>query len=165
MSEFEKEDRFIVIKRRDLDKCQQNAINTLNYALRLLNLPSREYVVVESDWPEYEIVWKMIQDRVEGRQNELASLRAQLEAVNAKLAEAEQERDQLAEQVEAAVEDYTNERSKVKRLVEALKPLAALNQEHNARKSDDHPLIGINSAIITCGDVRLASALLAELGG
>ena len=40
-------------------------------------------VVVEKDWPEYEVVWQMIQDRVEGRQNELsfAELRvAELEA-------------------------------------------------------------------------------------
>jgi hypothetical protein len=35
-------------------------------------------VVVEKDWPEYEIVWKMIQDRVEGKGNEIETLRATL---------------------------------------------------------------------------------------
>jgi hypothetical protein len=30
-------------------------------------------VVVEEDWPEYEIVWKMLQDRMQGRPNELTA--------------------------------------------------------------------------------------------
>ena len=42
--------------------------------LRLLNDKERVHcVVVEHDWPEYELVWKMIQDRVEGKPNEVES--------------------------------------------------------------------------------------------
>ena len=35
-------------------------------------------VVVEDDWPEYEIVWKMIQDRVEGKPNIIDQQAAQI---------------------------------------------------------------------------------------
>ena len=30
-------------------------------------------VVVESDWPEYEIVWRMLQDRMEGKPDSFAA--------------------------------------------------------------------------------------------
>jgi len=40
-------------------------------------------VVVEDDWPEYEIVWKMIQDRIEGKPNIIE----QLSAANKRIAE------------------------------------------------------------------------------
>lgn len=33
-------------------------------------------VVVEADWPEYEIVWQMIQDRIEGKPNAIAAAHA-----------------------------------------------------------------------------------------
>ena len=45
-------------------------------------------VVVEHDWPEYEVVWAMIQARIEGRQNIIA-------AQAARIAELEAERDWL----------------------------------------------------------------------
>lgn len=67
---FKREDRYIVLKRTDaeeyLDKKYlehlENTITTINY-FRGLKGPL-ECVVVEKDWPEYEIVWKMIEDRV-----------------------------------------------------------------------------------------------------
>lgn len=40
-------------------------------------------VVVESDWPEYEIVWQMIEARVSGKPSEIDRLRAEVEQVNA----------------------------------------------------------------------------------
>jgi hypothetical protein len=49
MNEFKREERYIVTKIKSGKKV--------------------ECVVVESDWPEYEIVWKMIQDRMEGKPN------------------------------------------------------------------------------------------------
>ncbi len=39
-------------------------------------------VVVEEGWPEYEIVWKMIQDRMEGRPNQLVEALAKIEAAD-----------------------------------------------------------------------------------
>jgi len=50
MSEFKREKRYQVIK-----------LSNPNW--------KGSCVVVEDDWPEYEIVWKMIQDRVEGKPN------------------------------------------------------------------------------------------------
>jgi len=35
-------------------------------------------VVVESDWPEYETVWELIQDRMEGRPNTIESQAARI---------------------------------------------------------------------------------------
>lgn len=40
-----------------------------------------ECVVVEKDWPEYEIVWQMIQDRMEGRPNKIERLQKELAAL------------------------------------------------------------------------------------
>ncbi len=66
--EFQREDRYIVIKRKDLEAVVtdrewfKNALSLLE-----LYLPKREYLVIESDWPEYEPTWAAIQARNEGR--------------------------------------------------------------------------------------------------
>lgn len=63
-----RENRYVVIKLKDLDKLKQTTnIRCELFALEELTsmLPERSYVVVESDWPEYEKVWKMIEDRVD----------------------------------------------------------------------------------------------------
>ncbi len=52
-----------------------------------------ECVVVESDWPEYEIVWKMIKDRCEGRPTEFESILAQLAEANAKVSALQESND------------------------------------------------------------------------
>lgn len=68
VSEFERENRYIVIKRSDLEKVPVSYRNTMiNPMFNLLpHLPKREFVVIESDWPEYETVWRMLEDRVTG---------------------------------------------------------------------------------------------------
>lgn len=62
--EFKREDRYIVIKRRDLNEAQFNALDKL---MRGANIRRRESVVVEFDWPEYETVYTMLEDRATGR--------------------------------------------------------------------------------------------------
>jgi len=57
MSEFKREKRYQVIK-----------LSNPNW--------KGSCVVVEDDWPEYEIVWKMIQDRIEGKPNIIEQLSA-----------------------------------------------------------------------------------------
>ncbi|GBL59221.1 hypothetical protein PCLA_13f0067 [Pseudomonas citronellolis] len=65
---FKRENRYIVIKRKDL------ALVPVAYRRHLVeplgslmsHIPHRECVVVESDWPEYETVWRMIEARVTG---------------------------------------------------------------------------------------------------
>ncbi len=68
MSDFMREERFIVIKRKHLSIRTED---DLRGWLRRNNIQTVECVVVESDWPEYESVWRMIENRVEaGRANE-----------------------------------------------------------------------------------------------
>ncbi|HJE71442.1 hypothetical protein [Pseudomonas oryzihabitans] len=64
-SEFQREDRYIVIKRKDLEKVTTPMAFSLGELLN--HLPKRECLVIESDWPEYERTWADIQARVEGR--------------------------------------------------------------------------------------------------
>jgi len=64
--EFKREDRYVVLKRKDLDNLpdflQEDLWDFLSLAEPIL--PKRQYVVVECDWPEYEKVFKMIEERV-----------------------------------------------------------------------------------------------------
>ena len=70
---FEREDRYIVIKRSDMDRIpNQKVVHSFLGALGELSahsvrIPQRKFLVIESDWPEYEPAWKLIQDRVQGR--------------------------------------------------------------------------------------------------
>ncbi|QIB08968.1 hypothetical protein GZ982_30195 (plasmid) [Pseudomonas fluorescens] len=68
MSNFERENRYIVIKRSDLKKVPVAYRGHLvDPMLSLLShLPHRECLVVESDWPEYEPAWQMIERRMNG---------------------------------------------------------------------------------------------------
>lgn len=70
-TEFKRENRYIVIKRSDLDKLYKDPTKyatTFGHALALIapHLPKRQFLVIESDWPEYEPVWKMIEARMTG---------------------------------------------------------------------------------------------------
>lgn len=68
--EFKREERYIVLKKTDLNKALttdywrhlEEICDTVNY-FRGLKGPV-ECVVVEKDWPEYEVVWKLIEDRM-----------------------------------------------------------------------------------------------------
>lgn len=69
MSEFKREDRYIIIKRSDLKKvpvAYRSALVDPMFSL-LSHLPRRECVVVEHDWPEYHLVWSMIEHRIAGK--------------------------------------------------------------------------------------------------
>jgi len=61
---FEREERFIVIKRKHLSPAKEEALRTYLFDD---GIDTVECVVVESDWPEYETVWRMIENRVTGR--------------------------------------------------------------------------------------------------
>lgn len=73
MSEFRREDRYLVIKRTDMDKADigirqgfQRNSRWLHDSMLKNGAPARSFLVIESDWPEYEAVWKMIEDRMNG---------------------------------------------------------------------------------------------------
>ena len=61
MNDFKREDRYIVIKKSaypSLEIAQLESYLAENYIWQM------DAVVVESDWPEYEKVWEMIEERV-----------------------------------------------------------------------------------------------------
>ena len=63
MSEFEREKRYVIIK---LSHLNDDEIFGLNNWLDIHMVKPIDGLVVEDDWPEYEPVWKMIEDRVNG---------------------------------------------------------------------------------------------------
>ena len=68
MSEFKREERYAVFKFSDMDEGQMKWLEEV-----VARLPRRECLVIESDWPEYEPAWQMIEDRVTGKEPEFVS--------------------------------------------------------------------------------------------
>ncbi|MCO7567795.1 hypothetical protein NJI34_00110 [Pseudomonas sp. S 311-6] len=73
-TEFQREDRYIVIKRSDLDKLspidRDLALSSLEHVDSIMaawDCPARKCLVIESDWPEYEPTWAAIEARVTGK--------------------------------------------------------------------------------------------------
>lgn len=74
--EFKREERYIVIKLSDFDNTYLagDEIVTFHRVLEKVAKQRNQFgksplecAVIESDWPEYEPVWKMIEDRMAGR--------------------------------------------------------------------------------------------------
>ena len=66
-SKFEREERYLVFKLKDI----KNVLNKTEYDILYLLAdkmnrlrPIKDCVVVEDDWPEYELVWDMIEERM-----------------------------------------------------------------------------------------------------
>ncbi|WP_236054305.1 hypothetical protein [Pseudomonas arcuscaelestis] len=71
---FRREDRYIVIKRSDLERLPAAQRHNFSRSCRIVHeqmfaagAPSRSFLTIESDWPEYEPVWSMIETRVTGQ--------------------------------------------------------------------------------------------------
>lgn len=72
MSKFEREERYLVVKYSDMvkflsDEETRNLIESaklVDKGRERINKKPLSCVVVENDWPEYETVWKMIEDRI-----------------------------------------------------------------------------------------------------
>ena len=74
MSQFELEDRYLVIKRSDMnlvpDNYRRNFIGRIRSfcaQLFIAGAPKREYLVLESDWPEYQVALDSIKKRMESQ--------------------------------------------------------------------------------------------------
>ena len=63
MSEFEREDRYAVIKYKKLTDQQWTLVPSL---LEKFDRARVDCVVVEKDWPEYNFVWLMLEHRMAG---------------------------------------------------------------------------------------------------
>lgn len=75
---FAREGRYTVIKHKDLAGLPRELLFELRLVLDRLSkfTPPREYVVVESDWPEYEPVWQMIENRAASSAQKIEGVRA-----------------------------------------------------------------------------------------
>ena len=70
---MEREERYIIIKIKDLEEYLPNCTRILlGEICNLINFKRHEdgkdkvkAVVIESDWPEYETVWKLLEERVD----------------------------------------------------------------------------------------------------
>lgn len=68
---FERENRYLVLKNKDIDRYlteeQRDVLQRLRLQIEAGRIEDhrevRDFVVVESDWPEYERVWQMIEER------------------------------------------------------------------------------------------------------
>lgn len=60
---FVREERYIVVKLKHLSPEQEDDLRAF---LRMRRIATIESAVIESDWPEYEPVWAMIEARVTG---------------------------------------------------------------------------------------------------
>lgn len=76
--EFKREIRYQVYKRKDIDKMPDKPrkaaralLAELDALLAAFDVPYRKCVVVEEDWPEYEKVWQMIEERVTKHTHEI----------------------------------------------------------------------------------------------
>lgn len=81
LSEFAREPRYVVFKLSDMallsdeDKAQLQMIgDKLALHRRMQGKPVFNAVVVEQDWPEFDIVWAMIEARVEGKNFDMPAM-------------------------------------------------------------------------------------------
>lgn len=82
MSEFKREQRYAVLKLKDVNEAlNKNEIYTLNILSHkvakhreAIGKPPLECVCPESDWPIYEEVWDMVQRLAEGREQKTKQL-------------------------------------------------------------------------------------------
>jgi hypothetical protein len=70
--EFEREDRYVVIKRSDLETIPNRPVvheflaALAEVSAHSCRIPQRRFLVIESDWPEYEPTWAAIERRMTG---------------------------------------------------------------------------------------------------
>lgn len=101
MSDFEKEDRYIVIKLKNLTHMQEKHLRACLYGEGIQTIES---VVVEHDWPEYHMVWSMLQHRMAGKTVPDFDIWRSADALQQRLAVAEQRNVAL----EAALKFYAD---------------------------------------------------------
>lgn len=110
VSVLHREDRYIVIKRSDLGRIPGKQRLEFSKASRLVHdrmfaagAPGRQFLVIESDWPEYELAWASIEARVLGsgaapltgsrlldlHSSELRAARMEIATLRAQLAESD----------------------------------------------------------------------------
>lgn len=130
MSDFKREERYIVIKVKDLKYA--SAENKLLRVLQDAGIPTRRCVVVEADWPEYETVWKMIEARCSDRPSEIAALREQVEKLTKELSVLKTTPPHLRQDLHCVASDLS---AQVRERDEQLTALAEQNEKLKAERS------------------------------
>ena len=87
MSEFKREDRYIVLKLKRLPKDEAEYLRDCHPKAMV------EGVVVEHDWPEYHLVWTMIEHRMAGKPVPDFNLWRRADALQALLTAADERAD------------------------------------------------------------------------
>lgn len=123
MSDFKREERYIVVKLKHLAGLQ---VAHLRNFLRENSVPTIDCVVVEHDWPEYEQVWRMIERRVTGLPNELVTLQVWATELQGELLLVSEERDHAKRNSSAFEESMGDLQVKNGKLADEL---AALREE------------------------------------
>lgn len=106
MSNFKREERYIVVKLIDLLESGKQE-RDLRCFLGGKAIPTRACVVVEPDWPIYEETWENVQRLAEGRpsiRDEWDALARQCDALEKRLEVAERNNNSLARLVFQAME-------------------------------------------------------------
>jgi len=156
MTEFQREERFIVVKRKHIADPEMEKRFRL-YIKNYLGVETVECVVVESDWPEYETVWKMIEARVSGNpaMTDTQALIERLRAIaNLDSAKALTVR---ADDLRCILAALTEAEAKLAKAMEAIGILEDALQE----AGDDYP--GSNMQEWCQQQIKSARATLAEL--
>lgn len=133
MSEFHREDRYTVIKHTDIGRIPHKAqlsarrnLRSIHEELFKAGAPARSFVVVESDWPEYNFVWLMLEHRMAGYPvpdfnvvkcaADVAVAESQLAALREELAKSNELLGQARGMVNGATDEWHAE---VQKLIEA----------------------------------------------
>lgn len=103
MSDFKREERYIVVKLKHLAGLQQAPLRNF---LRENRVPQIECVVVEHDWPEYHLVWAMIEHRMAGKPVPDFNLWRRADALQALLTAADERADVLTSALEGMLEYF-----------------------------------------------------------
>lgn len=106
MSEFKREDRYIVVKLKHLAGLQ---VAPLRNFLRENRVPQIECVVVEHDWPEYQLVWAMIEHRMAGKPVPDFNLWRRADALQALLTAADERADTATSLIQRIVANFDTE--------------------------------------------------------
>ena len=67
MTDFQREERFIVVKRKHLTPAQESELRNF---LAENEIPTVESVVLESDKPYYEAGWKLVENNIKNNCND-----------------------------------------------------------------------------------------------
>ena len=95
MSEFNREDRYIALKLNRLPKDEVEYLRDCHPKAMV------ECVVVEHDWPEYQLVWTMIEHRMAGKPVPNFNDWRRADELQKRLTAADQEIDDLRAELKA----------------------------------------------------------------